>query len=133
MHMKLSTKQQADLASIKYFTPSWCDFAPIADEDIETFFAWSDKGIPYTVNEDNKLSGLAALHYGKQYREVHIAMYKEDINNGKNAKWQILNDMPEDARGWMQNSLKGVGPGKGVYKLWKGLYEGSSNLADNST
>lgn len=92
--MKLSRKQRKELEAIEFFMPDWCTFEPYTDEDLETFFAWSDRGIPYLVNEDNKLSGLASLHYGKQYRDLHITMYLDDIKNGQLFR-QELSDMPE--------------------------------------
>lgn len=118
--MKLTNKQRQELQAIKYLIPEWCEFQPITDDDLKTFFDWSDKGIKYEL-KPMEMSGLAALHYGKQYRDLHITTYREDIADGILAKWQLINDMPDSVQPWLRIALKGSGPGKHVYKMWKDL------------
>ena len=111
--MRLSRKQTLELDSIKDFIPDWCTFEPIKDKDIATFFAWSDKGKPYELGYD--LSGLAALHYGKQYRDLHVTQYRQDIEDGILPKWEV------NKNEWWNKALKGSVPGPGVANLWKSL------------
>ena len=47
--MKLSKKQRDELAAIEYFIPSWVEFEPVTDYDIERFFAWSFNEMPKDV------------------------------------------------------------------------------------
>lgn len=75
--MILSNRQKKEIRVIKYYMPSWCTFDEVTNQDIVTFFNWSDRGIPYVINEGNKLSGLGSLHYGKKYRDLHVNFYKE--------------------------------------------------------
>lgn len=91
--MKLTAKQRQELAVIQYFVPSWVDFRPTTDADIAAFFAWSDRGIKYDLGLDTT-SGLAALHFGKQYRDLHVTQWREGIETGILSKYEVLHDLP---------------------------------------
>jgi hypothetical protein len=91
--MKLSNKQKQELEAIRYFIPSWVTFDPITDKDIETFFAWSDRGIKLKINVMSmERTGLHALYYGKKYRDLQITSYLEDWGTYMNA-WSF-DEMP---------------------------------------
>ena len=115
--MKLSRKQQLELEAIKEFIPSWCTFEPITDDDLKTFFDFSDRGIKYEMTPDKQLTGLGALHYGKQYRDLHITMYRQDIQDGYIGKWEV------NTSEWINKALKGARPKQHVYKLWNDLQD----------
>ena len=102
--MKLSKKQRDELAAIEYFIPSWVEFEPVTDYDIERFFAWSDKGVKLDINLlSPPWTGLHALFYGKKYRDLQITSYLEDWGNTMNA-WSF-NEMPKDVAAYIAKRM----------------------------
>ena len=71
--MKLSKKQELDLKSALYFYENG---AKPTEDDIEAYFAWSDRGDKRFTTL--KTPGSDTIRYGKQYRDVQVTMYKED-------------------------------------------------------
>ncbi len=82
--MKLTSKQQRELDVIKYYIPSNCSFGWITDEDISTFFQWSDRGISYKQNPLVERDGFCALYWGKQRRDLQVTSYLQDWGNTAN-------------------------------------------------
>jgi hypothetical protein len=117
--MKLSKKQQAELDVIKYFIPERITFSPITDKDIQDFFGWSDRGIKYTL-KPNTMDGLAALHYGKQYRDLHITQWSEGIEDGIISKYEILSDLPSNIRPQIEKALQIAMLGKPMFEAVNG-------------
>lgn len=76
--MKLTSKQSKELEVIRYFIPDNVDFANITEKDIADFFAHSDRGVPHGRNPMTERDGFCALYWGKQRRDLQIAMYLED-------------------------------------------------------
>jgi hypothetical protein len=71
--MKLTKKQLRDLVVIEYFIPLTMRKIEITEQDIEDFFAYSDRG------EHKKralnvyaMDGFNALCQGKRWRGIHI-------------------------------------------------------------
>lgn len=123
--MRLTSKQQRELTVIKYFVPGWVKFDPITDENIETFFAWSDRGKEYNleiIKGQPVLNGLSALHYGKQWREVSIKTWRDDIEDGIITKGEILHDMPDDVALYIEKALKGAMLGRPEFEEGKIKY-----------
>lgn len=110
--MKLTGKQRKELEIIKWFIPANCSFEEITDEDIERFFAWSDRGegaselrqIIAPLQKQAKMSGLAALYWGKQRRDLQITSYLEDWGATCNAYDFV--DEPEVVAEYLAKRLK---------------------------
>lgn len=117
--MKLTNKQRKELAVIKYFIPSWVKFDPITDADIEAFLAWSDRGIKYHIKPLVN-DGLAALHYGKQYRDLQITSWKQGIEDGILTKSEILSDLPDDIVPQIEKAIGGAALGKPMFESVNG-------------
>ena len=77
--MNFSKKQQRDLESILYFMPMQLKGVDITDQDIEDFFAFSDRGVRQRI----KTRGYEVLCAGKEWRGIHIhEMWEEGIMDG---------------------------------------------------
>lgn len=105
--MKLSKKQRLDLKTAMYFIPSNYKHGQITDEDIGRFFAWSDKGIGKESIKQEAMqtnTGLAALYWGKQRRDLQVTSYIEDWG------WYItctdLADEPEFICEWLAKVMR---------------------------
>lgn len=78
---RLTTKQRQDLETAKFFIPDDFQHVPITDNDVRRYFDWSDKGIGKEGIEREARqtnTGLAALYWGKQRRDLQVASYIED-------------------------------------------------------
>lgn len=115
--MKLSKKQQEDLASALYYAPGNCIFNEPTEADIKRYFDWSDKGIGKKQIEadmslenrknagtSNAYSGFAKIYYGKRNRELMITMYLEDWGDTVNA-WSF-SDEPETVKAFLRRAMK---------------------------
>lgn len=71
--MKLSKKQTLDFKTILYYYES--NIEP-TNEDIEAYFAWSDKGDKTFLTL--KTPGADRLRYGKTYRDLQVTSYIAD-------------------------------------------------------
>lgn len=79
--IRLSKKQRQDVESVKYFIPTTVDFDPVTDADVQTYLDWSDRGIGKKEIEQEamqKTTGLAAMYWGKNRRDLQISSYLED-------------------------------------------------------
>lgn len=74
--MKLSKAQQTDLETVLYFIPA--DPPAIGEQDVQGFFAYSDKGLA----PDFLSPGYKALLEGKRWRGIHMQMWEEGIIDG---------------------------------------------------
>lgn len=103
--MKLSKKQREDLESCLYFVPMGCRHwvKGITDEDIASYFAWSDKGDKTFLNRSNwtfggenlsQTRGATAIKYGKTYRELFITDMLRDLDDFVYI-WDIARDEPD--------------------------------------
>jgi len=94
--MRLSNKQQIDLATIRHFIPSWVSYPEPTDEDIENFMGYSDQGKNKQMVNFRKIDGFNALIQGKRWRGIHIhEMYEPGILEGVMPYMTILEDMPK--------------------------------------
>lgn len=108
--MKLSAKQQNELRIVKYFIPSTIKYSAITDDDTQRFFDWSDRGIDKEKVKQEALkttSGLSALYWGKQRRDLQLASWSEDWGNTLSA-WDF-EDEPEFIAMWVADKLKKPG------------------------
>lgn len=114
--MKLTKKQQVDLDTICYFIPSNVKFTPITDEDITRYFNWSDKGkggarIKREAMQTN--TGLSALYWGKQRRDLQVTQYIEDW--GKYITATDFVDEPLFLVEWLSKVMKK----RGILGMWR--------------
>lgn len=77
--MRLSNKQQKELRIIEHFVPDNTNFPEPTEEDIEDFFAFSDKGEKRReINRNRPFNGYDRLMWAKNRREVTVSMWRED-------------------------------------------------------
>lgn len=79
--MKLTRKQSAELEAIRYFIPDNYEHQPVQERDVERFFAWSDRGVDGEGVKREAMqtnTGLSALYWGKQRRDLQVTSYLED-------------------------------------------------------
>ena len=77
----MTRKQHRELEVVKHFIPATCTYLPLTDEDIRRFFYWSDRGIGKDEIEREARqtnTGLTALYWGKQRRDLQVSSYIED-------------------------------------------------------
>lgn len=102
--MRTTGKQRSELVAIKYFVPSWVSFDEITDNDVERFFAWSDKGKPLGENVMSPpWTGIKALYWGKKYRDLHITTYLEDWGETLTA-WDFR-EFPRDVAEYLSKRM----------------------------
>lgn len=84
----LTANQKKEIEIIKYFIPTNIQHQPITDKDIKAFYDWSDRGIGEEAIKQQATglrvgtyTGLAALYWGKNRRDLQITSYKEDYGN----------------------------------------------------
>lgn len=124
--MKLTLKQQKELQVIKYYIPSNCVFSEVTDSDIARFFAWSDKGIgkdSIATEAMQTNTGLAALYWGKQRRDLQITSYLEDWGTYITAT--DLAEEPEYIAEYLSKRMKKPG----IYTMWE-LFNAKERLTD---
>lgn len=87
--MRLTSKQQRDLQSIKYFIPSGLTQVPLTPRGIEMFFEYSDKGMHRELLSttvwtfgDADLDTMYALSQGKIWRGRHTEIFEVGILDG---------------------------------------------------
>lgn len=113
--IKLSRKQQLDMGTCVHFIPTNCHWDEITDEDIRKFFDWSDKGIGGDNIKQQAMSthtGLSALYWGKQRRDLQVTSYLQD--------WGLITaadfvDEPEFLAIWLSKVMKKPG----ILTMWK--------------
>jgi hypothetical protein len=79
--MRLTRKQVKELEVVRWFIPTNGTFMDITNDDIERYFAWSDRGVGSEELHREALhtnTGLSALYWGKQRRDLQITSYLED-------------------------------------------------------
>lgn len=103
--MKLTHKQSEDLKACLYFVPMNCKdwIEEITDDDIASYFAWSDKGrgdfvdrSGWTSGGDNigKTKGATVIKWGKTYRELFVTDMLRDLDSIIYI-WELARDDPE--------------------------------------
>lgn len=100
--MRLTNRQKFDLKTVRYFIPDQSKHVDITDEDIKTYFAWSDTGKPLPIE---KTPGLQALIGGKTFREWHLKDYKDAIMKGDMFTFEIVDEFPEDIGRFILKSI----------------------------
>lgn len=88
--MNLTTRQRADLETVRYFIPTTMSDTPITDSDIERFFAYSERGEGESKGKFASSSGYDALLQGKRWREWHMRAWEETVLEGTIPYWTLL-------------------------------------------
>lgn len=93
--MKLTTAQQKDLETIRFFIPPQMKLLEITEEDIENFFDFSDHGIRRGDEHiPQKMDGYHALLQGKRWRGIHIhEMYEPGVLDGSMPYFVLLQEI----------------------------------------
>ena len=81
--MKLTKSQQKDLETINYFN---FDKGLYTEEDVESFFAYSERGIKPQI----ETRGYKTLLQGKRWRGIHMQMYEDGVLDGSMPYMVIL-------------------------------------------
>lgn len=117
---KLTKRQENDLLTIRYFIPSLLNDIEITDNDIESFFDFSERG-----KEPTKISeGYNVLLEGKRWRGIHMRMYEDGILDGSVPYRMLFNTeelMPRPIVDFMKKEMfKGID-----YNLIENIYQNS--------
>lgn len=99
--MKLSSAQQNDLETIKYFIPQQMKKIPITDNDIKMFFENSERGLHKELVNSYRMDGFNALIQGKQWRGIHIhELYEQGILDGSMPYFVLLGGFDKKRKWW---------------------------------
>lgn len=107
--MKLTSKQQLDLKTVLYYFTS--DITP-TDDDISSYFAWSDKGDRSYIARDTP--GAIRLRIGKQRRDLQVTSYLQDWGKYITAV-DLATEEPEYICLWLSKVMNKPG----IYTTWK--------------
>lgn len=124
--MKLTAKQQLDLDTIRYYIPEHYEHSPITDEDIKRYFDWSDKGkggddIKREALQTN--SGIAALYWGKNRRDLQVTSYIEDWGTYITST-DLASEEPEYICRWLAKVMnKPV-----IYTMWQAFNDSDTGV-----
>lgn len=117
--MKLSKKQELDLKSVLYFYENG---AKPTDDDIEAYFAWSDRGDKRFTTLDTP--GANTIRYGKQYRDVQVTAYKQDWG-----KYITATDFATEEPRWYCEWVGNVLKKPAILVMWK-LFNAPEELTE---
>lgn len=77
---RLTKHQEQDLETILYFLPIALKDVEIAGEDIQDFFAYSERGIKRGDEKSLQIrDGYHALLEGKRWRGIHMEMWEDGV------------------------------------------------------
>jgi hypothetical protein len=110
----LTTKQQKDLETVKYFIPRAYKNVHITEDDEKMFLEYSEQGLHKEfITQGNlidigKYKGFNALCDGKKWRGIHIhELYEQGILDGSMPYCVILEDMPRVVVDFLKKEMFG--------------------------
>lgn len=109
--MKLSGRQRREIEVLRFFVPAGLKHVSITGQDIEDYFAYSDRGEksprwnrpPTFWNRDP--DGLDALKWAKNRREVQTKEWVQGIYEGTSFVWELVGELPKPVIDLMKKIL----------------------------
>lgn len=101
---RLTTGEQFDIETMRYFIPRNKLRTRITKQDIVCMADLSSKGI----QPSHRTPGFINLLWGKTYRDEQITSYRNDIQLGYITKYEIISSFPKHLQPWIESKIKDV-------------------------
>lgn len=101
---KLTKGQQRELDILEFFVPSKVTWGEKNDEDIQKFFAWSERGVPLDIIPQQDRTYLGRLYWAKSRRDYQSKEWFKDMGRYIFLK-ELEDDLPLVVYQWFCKSF----------------------------